>query len=439
MAQFRTTADIVDSVLSRSGEVSNGNSKFEARALEFVNRIHRTIIIGGSEFNIEVDEVWAWARAQKPMIIELKPKYNTGSITLTKGSEAGTFSDAPSSSLAGWHLQVSGRDGVFKIASHSAAATAFELDGAYDSDSGASLTFQAFKLDYELVPSYLIIDSESNRLEFQKAVGVTLTATLTEGAYTPSQLATHAAAAMTTAAAGPTITGSYDSITKKFTFISNGAGATTFIPQFASGSNAYRSAHRLLGFDDEDLAASLTQTSTYILGGIGRLIEPMTIYRGMWDGADDGQLYGIDKLRFQKDYPLLRVQQGVPDRFCKIIEKADGTIIVRLNKYVETETRLEVDFIPVPRDLKDNASSIPLIPRKFIEILEYGAASDLTFEKSDDRTVGYANKAGLKLQAMVNQNRAELFRIGERFGQVVAREDLLYHRRKLIYGVPEDQ
>lgn len=439
MAQFRTTADIVDSVLLRSGETSNGNSKYESRALEYVNRIHRSIVIGGSEFNLEVDEAWSWARAQRPLVLELKPKYNTGSITLTKGSEAGTFSDAPTSSLAGWHLQVSGRDGVFKIASHTASATAFELDGAYDSDSGSGLTFQAFKLDYELVPSYLVIDSESNRIEFKKTSGGSiLTATLTEGAYTPSALATHVAAAMATAAAGPAITGSYDSVTKKFTFTSDGAGSTTLIPQFASGTNSYRSAHRLLGFDDEDIAAALSHTSTYIQGGIGRLIEPMTIYRGKWDNADDGQLYGIDKLRFQKDYPLVRVQQGVPDRFCKLIEEADGTIIVRFNKYVETETRIEVDYIPIPRDLKDNASSIPVIPRKYADVLEYGASADLSFEKSDDRWQGYAQKAGLKLQAMVNQNRAELHRIGERFAQVVARADMLYHRRKLIYGVPED-
>ena len=56
MAQFRTTADIVDSVLLRAGETANGNSAYESRALEYVNRIHRSLVVGGNEFNIEVDE-----------------------------------------------------------------------------------------------------------------------------------------------------------------------------------------------------------------------------------------------------------------------------------------------------------------------------------------------------------------------------------------------
>jgi len=439
LAQFRTTLDIVDSVLSRCGEVTNGNSAYESRALEFVNRIHRSIVAGGLEFNVDMDEIWVWARSQYPIILELKPKYNTGTVSLVKGSEAGSFSASVTDSVQGWHLQLDGRDGIYKIVTHAAGGTAFELDGAYDGDTGATLTYKAFKLDYDLVPTYLIIDSTNNKLDFKTSAGGSiLTATLTAGSYTPSQLATHVATQMTTIAAGPTITGSYSTITRKFTLSTNSAGATTLIPQFASGTNYYVSAHRLLGFDDEDVAAATIHVSTYILGGIAKFIEPMTIHRG--DFYRPNEVFGLDKARFKKDYSINRVEEGYPDNFCKIVESQDGMITVRFNKYPIVTTRVEVDWIPIPRDLKDNATSIPLIPRKFIDVLEYGASSDLMFEKEDTKADGFAQRTTTKLQAMMVQNRNELQKIGDHFGQVIARQDLYnYARRKLIYGVPGDQ
>lgn len=436
MAQFRTSADILDSVLLRSGEVTNGNSAFENRVLEMVNRVHRSIVIGGHELNTTIDETWSWALAPEPIILELQPKYSTGTLTLTNGSEAGTLSDAPSYSLAGWHVQIVGRSGVFKIASHTASSTSLDLDAAYDGESG-TLNFKAFKLDYELTPSYIIINEYSNKLDFKTSSGGSeLTATLTAGSYTPSDLATHVAAQMTTAAAGPTITGSYSNITRKFTFTSDGAGSTTLLPLFATGSNQEISAHKKLGFDDTDISGALSIISTYIQGGIGKLVEPFVIHKNStsYYEGEDSNLYGLDPIAFKKNYPLNSIYEGYPTRFCKISETDDGRITVRFDKYPKDTTRIEVPYVPIPRDIKDNAGSIPVIPRKHVDVLEFAAAYEILLEKEDSKAEMYLAKASAKLDAMVKQNRNELQRLGKYYAQIIPREDKTYQHRRHRYG-----
>lgn len=106
MAQFRTTADLLDLALVNAGEVTNGNSSYESQLLGYLNRVHYALIAGGSipllnSVEVKIDEVWPWSKSKNPLIIELQPKQNTGTVSLTQGSEAVTFSAAPSISLAG--------------------------------------------------------------------------------------------------------------------------------------------------------------------------------------------------------------------------------------------------------------------------------------------------------------------------------------------------
>ena len=437
MAQFRTTADVLDLILTNGGEVTNGNSPYEAQVLNYLNRVQFAIVCGGTiplgkDQTIEIDEVWPWAKAKRPLVLELQPKVITGTVSLTQGSEAGTFSSGPAASLAGWYLRINGRSEILRIASHTAAATAFELDGAYPDTTGSTLSFEAFKLDYDLTPDYIVIDSTNNKFDFKKASGgALLTATLTAGTYSPSALATHVAAVVTTAASGPTITGSYSAITKKFTFVSDGAAASVFQLFFATGTNQLQSAHKTLGYDDEDLTGALTYTSTYIQGGIARLIEPIRIHK-----ANEGNIFGIDAESFQRNYALNVVEEGAPDRFTIISEESDGSLKVRFNRYVEEKTRIEIDHVPVPRDLKDSAGSIPLVPRKHVDVLEDAATFYLMFCKSDDRAMAYANLAQGKLKAMVAQHRGSQVRSGENFGRVISRRDRMSQRRGLFPREP---
>lgn len=437
MAQFRTTADILDLALHNAGEVTNGNSPYETQALNYLNRVHFAIVSGGTipigkDTTVEIDEVWPWSRAKRPLIIELQPKYNTGTITLTQGSEAGVFSSAPAASLVGYHLKAEGREEIFKIVAHTAASVNFEIDGAYPDETASGLSYRAIKLDYELSPSYIVIDSSNNKFEFKTTSGGSiLTATLTAGVYSPSDLATHVATQMTTAAAGPTITGTYSAVTRFFSFTTNAAGATTLIPQFSSGTNNKISAHRVLGFDDADIAAATTHTSTYVLGGLSRIIEPFKIHKG---AGHEGSIFGIDSESFQRDYPLSSITEGFPDRFSVIHENSDGIITVRFNAYSNYKTRVEIECVEVPHDLKDNASSIPLIPRKSVDVLEDAATFYIMLNKSDDRMQIYSGLMQGKLKAMIAQNRGSQVRTGKHYGQIPARAEKLKKRRKLSYG-----
>ncbi len=435
MAQFRTTADIIDAALRNAGEVTNGNSGYEAHALTFVNRVHFSLIAGGTiplgkDVSVTIDETWPWAKSERPLVLELQPKFDSGSLTLTLGSEAGTLSAPPAYSLAGWFVRLEGQDGLYRIATHTASGAGVELDGAFPLASG-SYTFTAMKLDYELTPSYLVIDSMNNKVDFKTTSGGgQLTATLTSGVYTPSDLATHVAAQMTTAAAGPTITGSFSSLNRTFSVVSDGTGSTTILPLFATGTNIKQSAHRLLGFDDLDPAAALTHTSSYILGGLSRITSPMRVASGA-----KRLIFGADHEAFDR-YEGWEPDEGIPDTFSIIRESADGVFTVRFNRYPKEKTRIEVECVLIPRDLKDNAASIPLIPRKYVELLEDAATFRIMMLKSDSRASAYMTLVHGTLTAMIAQHRGSLAKTGERFGEIISRADNMSYRRRGLFGEP---
>lgn len=433
MAQFRSTADILDLALINAGEVTNGNSPYETQALNYLNRVHFALIAGGTipigkDTTVEIDEVWPWSKAKNPLILELQPKYVTGTVTFTQGSEAGTFSAGPSASLRGYHIRISGKDEWYKIASHTAAATAFEIDGAYADTSGSGLNFEAVKLDYELIPDFIIINDGNNKLEFQEVAGTTLTATLTSGVYAPADLCTEIQTQLNATGGTPAYTSTYNTTTRKFTINSDRAGGAVFII-VGTGSNAGFSAHKTLGLDDENTTNAASVTSTYVLGGISRLVEPFRVHRGLGDG-----IFGIDAESFQRDYPFSRIHEGIPDRFAVVREGADGTFMVRFNKFPTEKTRIEIEHVPIPRDLKDNSSSVPLVPRKHVDVLEDAATFYIMLNKSDDRAQVYASLLQGKLKAMIAQHRGALVRAGKNFGQIVSRPDLSQIRRNSYLG-----
>jgi hypothetical protein len=437
MSQFRTTADIMDLALTNAGEVTNGNSPYETDLLNKLNRVHFSLLAGGTialgpDATVEIDEVWPWARSRYPINIELLPAITTGTVTLTNGAEAFSFSSAPSVSVAGWYLKIEGIEGLWRIGTHSANSTSAELECHWPKDSQTGVNFSVFKLDYEIIPDHIVIDSGNNKINFKTtSAGSELTSTLTTGVYTPAQLATHIGTQMTATAAGPTITGSYSSLNKLFTLASDGAGTTTIIPLFATGTNQKQSVHKTLGFDDEDLSAGTTQTGVYILGGISRLVGPIRIS----DGSEK-LVQGIDKESFIREYTPDVITEGVPDKFCVFYEKDDGTHFVRFNKYPSESVRAIIDHIPIPRDLKDNAGSIPLVPRKFIDILEDAATFYIMLLKHDSRAAEYAGLVKGKLQAMVNQHRGSLLRTGDSFGRLYPRRDNMLQGRKIFGGDP---
>ena len=108
MSQFRTTADILDEVLDKSGEVTNGNSPYESNAVTYLNKAHQAIVGGGSIFSLKVDEAWTWARSRHPINIELLPAVTAGSVQVTADSLNISFTSAPATSVEGWFIRPTG-------------------------------------------------------------------------------------------------------------------------------------------------------------------------------------------------------------------------------------------------------------------------------------------------------------------------------------------
>lgn len=150
MANLTHAQDIKQAILKHAGELVNGNSPYESLVIEYMNRVYQEILSGGNTFVPEFSAAWPWAKAQNSAVLQLDPPYETGTITLTKGSTSGTLSVASASSLAGRFLKITERPEVFRISAHTAATTAITLDAAYTDDSGSGLTFEAHKLDYTL-------------------------------------------------------------------------------------------------------------------------------------------------------------------------------------------------------------------------------------------------------------------------------------------------
>jgi hypothetical protein len=421
MAFERTSAELVDEILELSGETTDGTSDYEDLALRKLNNVYKGLLSGGSEFGVDIAEPWVWAQAKKPIILELKPTYE-GTATLTNGSWAGTFSVAPSYSLEGRFFRVDSRADIYRIASHTAASTSFSLDQAYLDDSG-TVTFSAYKLDYDLTDDVIIVDSTNNKINFKENSVTELTATLTSGVYSPTTFCTEVDTRLT-AAGAQSYTISFDSVTRKFSLVQ---GGTYFRLLFGTGTNANVSAAGLLGFDDNDQISATTYTSQYAKSGILRITKPITIFQDSSaynvSNRESGKVFLIDSSTFLREYPLTRITEEIPDKFCLIDQNRFGVCRARFNTSVsEDSIRAEVEYIPVPRSLFDNSASIPLVPGSYADYLVFAATHYVLLDKSDNKSEKYFQLAQAKLQSMLNDARKGKSSAGLNFGKLVPRK-----------------
>lgn len=429
MSQFRTTADVLDEILQEAGEPTNGNSPFETIARTYANQVHHAIISGGSIFNLNVDEPWVWARARHPITLELQTAV-TASITATADSTQITFGSAPASSVEGWHLQADGKRTVYKIMNHTAGSASAQLDSGFI-DTAGTYTVRAFKLDYEITPTYYYIDNSNDRLNFQETAATTYTASLTHGTYTPTTLLSHIFTQMTAAGTGTVAYGgTFNTVTRFF----NVTASVSFKLLGASGADYRRSILQTLGFDVLDQTGAQTYTSTYTPNAISRLIEPFKVH-----AHNQQMIYSTDPIRLEEDYPLAYTKEAIPERFCRLYSDREGGITVRFNAYPREKTKIQIPWIQRPVDLQDNTASFVALPREDIKTFIHCVTAYLMYDKEDTKFEGMLKLAGAGLEAMRNKNRLLLQRTGENFAQIIPREDLLGSGHRLRYGYAADE
>lgn len=155
MANYTFSKDLVDDVLFRAGEGTDGTSDFQATALQYLNRAYQALVNGGSEVDPNIQEDWWWAKKRQPGVINLLPAYDTGSVAVTNNSTTITFSPAPADSMTGRFFRVVGQPDIFRILTHTGGVATATLDAAYTGPTAAAATFLLMKLEYDL-PSDLI-------------------------------------------------------------------------------------------------------------------------------------------------------------------------------------------------------------------------------------------------------------------------------------------
>jgi hypothetical protein len=437
MATFRNTNDLKKDALERAGELADGNSSFDAAAIKFLNNAYHGLYAGGSEFGVDVDELWTWAKARRPIVLTLEPAFTTGTVTLTKGSTDGTFSSAPTDSQEGRFLKIEARDEYFRIRSHAGGAAAFEIDQGYTEDTG-TFNFKSIPLEYELSDDLIVVDSDRNRIPFRDVAGTPLSAVLTDGVYTPSEFATEAKTQMELVGA-QIYTITFNAITRKFTIASDGA---TFFLDFATGSSLESSLGPEIGYDTVDRNGAVSFEAENSLNAIYRLLRPMAVFRDIdpniffFEGVnthhafrnhshvgpvEQGKIYGMDFNSMLRQFPLTHLTEGTPDKFAELEMRDNGVAKIRFNRFPSKQTRVEVEYIPVPQDLYDNVASIPKVPRAFRPFLAHAAAYHLMLQKSDNRATNEFNLAQAKLNGMIRANRSTLKETSNNFARLIPR------------------
>lgn len=153
MANYQFTTDLVNDVLFRAGEKTDGLSQFQSTALQYLNRAWQTLWMGGTEIDPTVREDWLWLRKQGVLI--LSAPFTDGSVTTTKGSATVTFSTPPTFSLLGYYFRVKGWQDVYRITAHIANGASATIDGIWTGPTAIGSQFDCFKLEYPLPVDFL--------------------------------------------------------------------------------------------------------------------------------------------------------------------------------------------------------------------------------------------------------------------------------------------
>ena len=98
---------------------------------------------------------WYWARKQPRGIVTTDPLVETGTVTVTEGSTAVTFSSGPTASVAGWRLEVAKLPTVPRILSHTAGSTSATLDAVWPEDTQTTATYVCYNVEYDLASDFV--------------------------------------------------------------------------------------------------------------------------------------------------------------------------------------------------------------------------------------------------------------------------------------------
>ena len=155
MTNYTTCDDLIDDVLFRAGEPTDGTSDFQDAAVRYLNRAYQSVWRGGAELVPDIYEDWWWLRRYGSGQIIILPVYDTGTASVTNNSQSVTLSTTPQRSASNISLnrsffKVDNHADVFRITTHTSGTTAVTLDSVYTGETNTAASFRAMFLDYTL-------------------------------------------------------------------------------------------------------------------------------------------------------------------------------------------------------------------------------------------------------------------------------------------------
>lgn len=190
----------------------------------------------------------------------------------------------------------------------------------------------------------------------------------------------------------------------------------------------------------EDTSATLAFAAIPLIYDLGsrilRLVEPFRVFgttRGVQnDATDDGKIYGTPLNVLREKYPLQYIRPGIPNRFASM-RRDDDQWLVMMNACPTEITKVDLDCIEIPPGLTDSDSSIPLMPREYRSVLEFGAAYFLALKKEDaEKSAEILALTQAKLKAMIKNDMKETTVAGKDRGRLFPRQEELRSSRRLI-------
>lgn len=88
----------------------------------------------------------------------------------------------------------------------------------------------------------------------------------------------------------------------------------------------------------------------YELTGVSRLAEPLKTHKLTVDEDPFGEITFVDKAEFDRMFPMLSLQSGIPSKFT-IVRQVEDTLTIRFNRYPSESTRIEYEYLPKPEIL----------------------------------------------------------------------------------------
>jgi hypothetical protein len=155
MANYENTQDLKQEVLQHCGELTDGTSEYDAKAITFLNRAYQAMLSGAAELGMDVGQPWPWAKSPYPGIIVIQPEIRTVLANVTNNSSAVTLSANYSPSLQNYYIRFSEQGDLYRVTAHTSGTNAVTLDSAYVGSTAALVSTRILKFDYELSQNML--------------------------------------------------------------------------------------------------------------------------------------------------------------------------------------------------------------------------------------------------------------------------------------------